>query len=139
MTNGINAAEGLEGAEVLESDVDVLLADLARSSEVNRAKTSSSSRKASGFFGLLPLPASQSSEAHDLQGINPGRVHRTIQVLRERLRAAERERDDAAEQLFAAIKRADEREAEGKVVEELKHQLAEAGKRVDFGERKMID
>ena len=127
----------LEGAEAgFEPDVDGLLAELSKASDFNRTQVSSTRKSSVGFFGLMPsLSSSQQTPSEGTQGItNPGQVQRTILVLRERQRAAERERDETAERLFDAMKRSDEREADCKAVTELRQQLAEAGEKVDFGE-----
>lgn len=58
-------------------------------------------------------------------------MQRTVELLQQRLRAAEKARDDAAEQLCSAIQRADSAEADAKSARDLMRQLKDMEAKVN--------
>lgn len=88
--------------QIDDGDLESLLASLSRraDSEARAAKIKSSSASTGiGLFGMLTGGSNGLGGRSPGDEIDAGKVQRTLEALRQRLRSAERARDDAAEQV----------------------------------------
>ena len=88
--------------QIDDEDLESLLASLSRraDSEARAGKIKSSSASSGiGLFGMLTGGVGPGGRLPPADEIDAGKVQRTLEALRQRLRSAERARDDAAEQV----------------------------------------
>ncbi|GAX84327.1 hypothetical protein CEUSTIGMA_g11749.t1 [Chlamydomonas eustigma] len=111
-----------------EGELESLLSSLSRAAADNRTKAKASTSAGMGLFGLL---AGGLGAPRAVEGLNAGQLHRALEVLMQRLKSAEQDRDAAAEQLYAAIQKADQISADAKATVQLRQQLEHMSKRVD--------